>query len=198
MPSKLKLIGSIALLYLLTIGVVGYALQPSRLLSTPVQAQQHKPTIKHEPVTSRFVLISGEPVRIVIPDYGIDLPVDEGTYNESGAWTLSDTRAQFALISAPANNAGGNTFIYGHGTDAVFGKLGTTIPAPGTIAKIHTANGYVFTYRFAEAHNLTAADTWVFDDVTSGPPHLTVQTCTGSFSEWRTMFTFAFEKVEKE
>jgi sortase (surface protein transpeptidase) len=194
---KVRFIGSIALLYLLTIAAVGYALQPSRLLTTPVHAQQYKSTIKHEPVKSRFVLVSGKPVRIIIPDYSIDLPIDEGAYDASGAWTLSDTRAQFALISAPANNAGGNTFIYGHGTDAVFGKLGATTPTPGTIAQIHTANGRIFTYRFVETRNLTAADTWVFDDVTSGAPRLTVQTCTGSFSEWRTMFTFAFEKVDK-
>ena len=195
MQRKARFIGGTFLLYLLTIGTIGYSLQPSRLLSTPVHAESNKPT-KTIPVPPRFVLVSGIPVRITLPDYGIDLAIQKGTYNPDGSWTLSDTAAQFATLSVAANNAAGNTFIYGHGTDSVFGKLGTTTPLPGTIAHIYTENNQKFTYRFQEARNLTAADTWIFDDVTTGPPRLTVQTCTGSFSEWRTMFTFVFETVE--
>ena len=195
MQRKARFIGGTLLLYLFTIGAIGYSLQPSRLLSTPVHAESNKPA-KTIPVPPRFVLVSGIPARITIPDYGIDLAVQKGTYNPDGSWTLSDTGAQFATISVAANNASGNTFVYGHGTDSIFGKLGTTTPLPGTIAHIYTENNQKFTYRFQEARNLTAADTWIFDDVTTGQPRLTVQTCTGSFSEWRTMFTFVFEKVE--
>lgn len=195
MRRKARLIGGTFLLYLFTIGTIGYSLQPSRLLSTPVHAESNKPA-KTIPVPPRFVLVSGLPVRITVPDYGIDLAIQNGTYNADGSWTLSETAAQFATLSVPANNAAGNTFVYGHGTDAVFGKLGATTPLPETIAHIYTDTNQRFTYRFQETRNLTAADTWIFDDVITGPPRLTIQTCTGSFSEWRTMFTFVFEKVE--
>lgn len=195
MLRRLRLIGGATLLYLFTIGTIGYSLQPSRLPSAPDYARASTQS-NVTPVSPRVTLVSGTPIRITVPDYHIDLPVDLGTYTVDGSWTLSDTRAQFAAISAPANNGGGNTFIYGHGTDAVFGKLGNQTPAPGTIAHVFTDNNKRFTYRFSDARNLTANDTWIFDDVASGSARLTLQTCTGSFSEWRTMFTFTFEKAE--
>lgn len=197
MFQKVRFIGTIAALYITTVGVIGYALYPSLLIGTPVHADikrsQQKP---HKPVTPRFVLVSGKPIRITIPDYAIDLAVDEGYYNAvDGSWSLSQTHAQFAMMTTLANNAGGNTFIYGHGTDGVFGKIGTTPPPVGTIAEIYTDTNHVFSYRLQEVKNLSPTDTTLLDDTTSGPPRLTIQTCTGSFSEWRTMFTFTFEKV---
>ena len=146
------------------------------------------------PPKPQFVLISGRPVRIVIGDSGIDLPVDEGFYNEAdGTWTLSDTHAQFAMMSFLANNHSGNTFIYGHGTDQVFAQLGTRPPIAGATALIYTDNGHIFSYAFKQVRNLAPDDTSVL--AYQGPPILTVQTCTGAFSEWRSMCEFNFEKV---
>lgn len=193
---RVRFIGSVSLLYLLTIGIIGYGLQPSQLFFVPVHAGEKKQQRPNVPAKPRFVLVSGKPVRITVPDYQIDLPVDEGFYNSAdGSWTLTDTHAQFAMISTVANNLAGNTFIYGHGTDAVFGKLGSLTPLPGTIARVYTDTNQVFTYRFKEAHSLTPNDTSVFNDIAKGQPRLTIQTCTGSLSEWRTMFTFTFERV---
>jgi LPXTG-site transpeptidase (sortase) family protein len=140
-------------------------------------------------------LISGQPVRLVISEAGIDLPVDEGYYRaEDNSWTLSATHAQFAMMSAISNNVSGNTFIYGHGTDAVFGALGANTPAPDTEALVYTDNNHIFSYRFDSTRKLTPKDTFVLDSYT-GSPILTLQTCTGSFSEWRSMFQFHFDKV---
>lgn len=198
MLRKARFIGSVSLLYLLTIGIIGCALQPTQLFFVPVHADMKEEQKPNVPAKPRFVLVSGSPVRITVPDYKIDLPVDEGFYNSAdGSWTLSDTHAQFAMVSTVANNLAGNTFVYGHGTDAVFGKLGNLTPLPGTVAHIYTDTNQIFTYRFKEARNLTPNDTSVFDDIASGQPRLTIQTCTGSFSEWRTMFTFMFEKAEQ-
>jgi LPXTG-site transpeptidase (sortase) family protein len=196
---KFRFIGSTAAIYILTIGVLAYALYPTQLFSTPVHAQANIPiTTPRKPVKPRFVVVSGKPVRITIPDYAIDLAVDEGLYNSAdGSWSLSDIRAQFASFTAPANNHSGNTFIYGHATDIVFGRLAAATPPVGTIAKIYTNNNHTFTYQFTDARTLAPNDTSIFDDVAKAPATLTIQTCTGVFSEWRTMYHFSFVKVDK-
>jgi hypothetical protein len=196
---KIRYISTVVTVYISTVGVIGYALSPTILPNTTVYADTKKSEqLPHKPVTSRFVVVSGKPVRIAIPDYGIDLPVDEGFYNPNdGSWTLSETHAQFAMISVLANNFGGNTFIYGHGTDAVFGKIGTSSPPAGTVAKIYTDNNHIFVYTLKDVRSLTPNDTSVLDNISAGPPTLTIQTCTGTFSEWRTMFRFSFERAEQ-
>ncbi|MNP92425.1 Sortase family protein [compost metagenome] len=185
-------------LHLVTIGLIGYAIttayapRSTVVAAPPLATQQTQPDKKE--TAPAFIILSGKPLRLVIPDSGIDLPIDEGFYNEtSGSWTLSDSRLQYAMITTQANNHSGNTFIYGHGTDQVLGSLANRTPADGSIAYIHTDTGRVFMYTFQSARSLTPNDTSVFNY--SGPPILTVQTCTGSLSEWRTLFTFKFEKV---
>ena len=196
MLQKIRFISSIGALYILTFGTIGGLLYSSHLFGTPVWAQQKSIAVQQKPVPLPPKVISGTPVRIVIESAGIDLPIDEGTYNPAdGSWTLSDTNAQFATMTAPANDYGGTTFIYGHGTDAVFGKIGTTHPPLGTTARIYTDNGHVFTYALESIGDFQPDDTSVFDDTVSGSPRLIVQTCTGIFSEWRTMFMFTLQGV---
>jgi hypothetical protein len=195
MLQKIRFISSLTLIYVLTIGTAGYLLLPGQLFSTPAHAEMPKRQIPKQPVKPRFVLVSGIPVKIVIPASGIDLSVDPGYYNPAdGSWTLSQSHAQYAMMTTLANNSSGNTFIYGHGTDAVFGKIGTQTPTVGAQALIYTDNGHILSYRFHDARNLAPTDTSVFDEY-NGPAILTIQTCTGSLSEWRTMFRFDFEKV---
>lgn len=186
---------TVGVVYLGTISGLWFVVQASGVpTQTPVSAAPVVASIK-APEKPKFVLISGKPVRIVIPDSGIDLPVTDGYYNEAdGSWTLSGDHAQFAMVSFLANNASGSTFIYGHGTDTVFGRLGAQTPAVGSVAKLYTDNGHVFVYSFDSTRNLTPDDTSVL--AYTGPAILTIQTCTGSFSEWRSMFQFHFEGVE--
>lgn len=195
MLQKLRFISSILVLYVLTIGTIGFTLYSSHLFGTPVWAKP--PTIVHKaPVPLPPKVIAGKPIRITIASAGIDLPVDEGTYNSAdGSWTLSDTHAQFATMTQPANDHAGTTFIYGHGTDAVFGKIGITPPPTGTVAQIYTDNGHVFFYTLQTVTDYSPADTSILENTSTGSPRLIIQTCTGAFSEWRTMFTFAFQKV---
>lgn len=187
-------------LYLGTVGFVGYVAISAYAPRSTVLAKEPIVTIepqKTEPIKAAppaFIPISGKPVRLVIPGSNIDLPIDEGFYNEAdGSWTLSDFHLQYAMMTMPANNHSGNTFIYGHATEQVLGKIAEQPPAVGSTAQVYTDNGHVFTYRFKSSRSLTPDDTSIFSY--NGPPILTVQTCTGSVSEWRTMFTFSFEKV---
>lgn len=192
--TKGRFYGSVGLLYIATIGGIWYITQASNIPTAPTVAATTITTKKEVPKKPTFVLVSGKPIRVVIPNSGIDLPVTDGYYNEAdGSWTLSDDHAQFAMLSFLANNLSGSTFIYGHGTDAVFGRLNTAPPAVGELAVIYTDNGHVFNYMFESMRNLTPNDTSVL--AYTGPSILTIQTCSGSFSEWRSMFQFRFVGV---
>jgi len=198
MLQKIRFFGSIGALYILTLGTIGGLLSSSHLFGNPVwaKAEPSVTTLSAKPIVLPPQVIAGKPVRITIPDAAIDLPIGDGTYNaQDGSWTLSDTEAQFATITSPANDHAGTTFVYGHGTDAVFGRIGSSRPTLGTQATIHTENGHVFTYRLQSISDLQPNDTAIFDDTSSGAPQLVVQTCTGMFSEWRTLFTFDFVEV---
>ncbi len=138
--------------------------------------------------------ISGIPIRLVIPGSAIDIPVNPGYYNAAtGQWTLSGFDAQFASVSSPANNVTGETFIYGHNNDFVFGSLRHNTPLAGSLALLYTSNGHIFSYTFQSVVSLGPTDTSVLDY--NGPPILMIQTCTGSLNEWRTEYTYSFNKV---
>ena len=200
MLQKINLYSSIASVYLLTIGVISATLYASHAFGAPVWAIS-KPTPiyqKSVPIVNAIPdTISGKPARLVIPARNIDLPIDEGRYDEaSNTWTLSPTHVKFAITTMPANDQSGATFVYGHGTDSVLGRIGTNHPPKGSIAEIHTDNDHVFTYALQSIHNLNPTNTSFLRNITSGPPRLILQTCTGTFSEWRTEFIFSFKKVQ--
>lgn len=198
MLQKITFLGSIGALYILTLGTIGGLLYSSHLFGTPVWAKSETVVIKQQTTPPTKEIISGKPTRITIQNTGIDLPVTDGIYNPSdGSWTLSDTTAQFAIMSAVVNDHAGTTFIYGHGTDAVFGKIGSNHPPAGTLATVTADNGHVFTYKLETVRDFQPSDTSILADTANGPPRLIVQTCTGIFSEWRTMFIFSFEGVTK-
>lgn len=189
-------------LYLGTVGFVWYvtaSAYPPRstvLAKAPVAISLPQRSEPKSMTAPAFILMSGKPVRLVIASSAIDLPVDEGYYNETnGSWTLSPSHLQYAMMTMLANNYSGNTLIYGHATNQVLGPLAQRPPAAGSLAQVYTDNGHVFTYSFQSSRNLTPDDTSIFNY--TGPPILTVQTCTGSVSEWRTMFTFSLKEVTK-
>ncbi len=193
MPRKVRLIGSIVLAYGAAVSLIVGLFWLPNMPREPVHGEARP--VHMQPAAKPARSISGTPTRIVIAAADIDLRVDKGGYNETtGTWTLSPTHAQFATETMPANNAKGMTFIYGHGTDAVFGKIGKNPPPLGTKAKLYTSNGHVFTYVLQEVRDFEPSDTSVFAKATSGAPRLVVQTCTGMFDQWRTMFTFSLEK----
>lgn len=198
MLQKIRFFSSIGALYLLTIGTIGGILYSSHLFGTPAWAKQRPviATVSKPPAPLPPKVISGKPTQLTLPAQSIDLQIDDGFYNDTdGSWTLSDTHAQYATMSAPSNDHAGTTFIYGHGTDAVFGRIGSNHPPIGSLAQIRTTNGTVFTYELQEVRDFEPSDTSLFTDMASGPPRLIIQTCTGIFSEWRTMFIFRFKDV---
>lgn len=196
MLHSIRYYGSIAIIYTLTIGTIGALLSSSHLFSGHEDATMALTAHAQPAHAASEKIIAGKPVRIVIADRAIDLPVDEGHYDsQSKTWTLSNSHAEYAITTALANNYAGTTFIYGHGTDAVFGRIGSNQPPAGTVAQIFTDDGHVFFYKLQKIMNLKPTDTSILNGMAGGSPGLIVQTCTGLLSEWRTMFQFSFEKV---
>jgi hypothetical protein len=197
---KARFCTNIGLLYVFTAAFAWYVVHnlpmfnPGRYVSITRTAQ--KPLA---PLVPNFNVISGVPVRIVIPDSSyhgvvVDLPIDEGYYDQSTeTWTLSGYRAQFMMISSLANNYEGDTYIYGHNNDYVFGALRHVTPAIGSTALLYTSNGHIFSYSFVSVSNVGPNTTTVLNY--QGPPVMTIQTCTGSFNAIRTLYKYNFVKV---
>lgn len=190
---KLRYYTSLSSVYIVTIALGWFVLHPVARPHTQLVSLTQPQQSKIVAMLAKPDAISGKPVRIVLPASGLDLPIDEGVYDTTNGWTLSGYHAQFAVGSSPANNQAGDTFIYGHNNNYVFGALRHRTPDVGEQALIYTDNGHVFSYLFQSTASLTPDDTSVLSY--QGPPVLTIQTCTGSFNEWRTLFRFSFDKV---
>jgi hypothetical protein len=193
---KVRFCTNIGVLYLLTMSFAWWAMHtppPFKLVAaTTVQKSQtsQAPAIP---------LIAGIPDRIVIPGSSydgtvVDLPIDPGYYDSAtGTWTLSGLRAQYITFSSLANNTAGETYIYGHNNDYVFGALRHVTPVVGSTALIYTTNNHIFSYTFVSATSVAPSVTSVLSY--KGPPIMIIQTCTGSFNEVRTLYRYNFQKV---
>lgn len=183
--------------FCLTFGVIG-AVLGSPYLFAPAHKAENRPKISQSaPTKTPSKTISGKPIRIALSSRGIDLPVADGGYDTSSkTWSLRPDKAMFATMSSQPNNEMGMTFIYGHGTDTVFGKIGSNHPPIGSTADIYTDNGHVFSYKLNAIEDLTPTDTWILRNQKIGPPRLLIQTCTGAYSQWRTMFEYSYTSVK--
>lgn len=177
-----------ALVLILGCTMMGVDLPSQGPLKTPVAYSQ-----SIIPVPNReIIIVSGKPVRILLPRLGIDLPVSDGVYDEkTGTWNISDNHVHYALPSSLANDYAGNTLIYGHSYEWVFKPLKNL--QTGDTLQVFTDNGHVFNYIYQESKELAPSDISVFKF--DGYPTLTLQTCSGVWLEKREMFKFNFEEV---
>jgi sortase (surface protein transpeptidase) len=191
---KLRFYVTIVALYICTLASGWSMIKPAQALDQAQLAAFQQAESQRAPLVPKVATVSGRPVRIVIADSKLDLPVDPGYYDAaSDEWTLSGYHAQFAMISTVANDHGGETFIYGHNNNYVFGALRHNTPAIGSKALLYTDNGHIFSYTFADSASVGPHDVSVLNY--AGPPELVIQTCTGSLDELRTMYHYNFDKV---
>jgi hypothetical protein len=97
--TKARYYSSVTLLYVLTLLFAFFIFRPFSGGAYSVAASGNLPVeiVKAQPAKQ---IITGKPLRIVISDVGIDLPIDEGRYNPAdGSWSLSGYHAQFAMIT---------------------------------------------------------------------------------------------------
>ena len=169
------------------------------LLASPfiIQHFQHKITkpafstsAKNAP--AKVATVSGTPIHIDIPSVDISVDIEPGYYDKkSQTWTLSAVKAQYATITPPANDGGGNTFIYGHNRLAVFYKLLKI--QPGDEAIVTTSNNHKFVYKMTSQKVTKPTDDSLFHY--QGPPILTLQTCSGLWYQNRSLFIFDLQEI---
>lgn len=156
---------------------------PSITTPTPSSVSNSKPSP-----------VGGIPRHITVPSLGIDTDVVDGLYDaKTGNWTLTEDSAFYAKISDLANSEAGNTFIYGHNSQKIFGKL-LNINA-GAEVIVTTDNGYEFTYVFLATEAVRPTDVYVLNY--SGKPRLTLQTCSGAWNQTRQMSYYELTKYRK-
>lgn len=137
--------------------------------------------------------IEGKPIKLEISSLGINLPVVDGVYNaKTKTWNLSTNKTHYALMTPPANNKEGNTFIYGHNRRQVFAKLPQV--KVGDKAIITTENNHTFTYVLRMSYTTDPYDDSLFSY--EGPPMLTLQTCTGLWYQNRSLYMFDLSEVK--
>ena len=163
------------------------------VLAAPGQTSVAAP-VETKPVEQAPQMKTGHPVRIEAPTVGVDMPIVDGFYDaKSNDWTLYDDKAMFGAMTSQPNDNSGQTFIYGHATDRVFGKLlNMKIDQP---VYVYTSNGYKFTYKLKETHVVSPSDTGILNY--NGGPRLLLQTCVGTFSENRKFFILEYAAVDK-
>lgn len=160
-----------------------------QVLATAKSAQQ-----KLQEAPQEEKIISGKPVRIVLPDVGIDLPVVEGKYiSAEKGWSVSPVYANYAVNTYPINNSKGTTLIYGHALIYVFGR--TQNLKPGNTALVYTDNGHIFQFRFTNSRTVNPSDTELFSQLNTNRPILKLMTCGGSWSQNRRIMNFELAKA---
>ena len=167
--------------------------QATNLAIAPPNTGTHTSSAAAQPAATQASVISGEPVQIEIPSLQITLPIVPGTYNaRTQQWTLTLNKVQYASMTPQPNTLSGNTFLYGHYRANVFATL-HTIHAHAQ-AVLTTSNGHTFYYQLYAITVVSPTDSKAVFDY-SGPPILTVQTCTGLFFQNRQLFTFNLVKA---
>lgn len=172
--------------------MVGYVLgdfrQPNSALASPGLVLTSQPTQK-----ATKPVVSDLPVRLVIDELKLDLPIAKGEYDSiTGTWTISDTKAYYATPTPLVNDSAGTTLIYGHNDWRVFNIL--HLLDPGDKMRVYTKKGHVFHYTFQSAQNVKPTD--LTDIRVDGPPKVILQTCTGNWNQWRRLFEFELSRVE--
>jgi len=186
------------IIVLLTVGLVSYKSDPVQALrqlfvAEDLMVSSYQQTVTYSAVDPSEVL-EGKPARIEVPSLGIDNLIENGVYDsKTHSWNLSQVNAHHAESSAMANVKGGNTFIYGHNNWNIFGKLSRI--SPGEQVIIETVNNLKFYYQLVAISEVKPDDVQSVDY--SGPPILTIQTCSGNWNEKRQMFRFKLLRVEE-
>jgi LPXTG-site transpeptidase (sortase) family protein len=155
-----------------------------------------KPKTTATPVTTPSKPVtSGHPVNISIPSVDINVSVVDGYFDaKTQDWTLGLHTAQWGTMTPEPNDTSGNTYIYGHYRPEVFAYM--HVIKPGAEAVVTTDNGLKFVYTYESSETVDPTDTSLFNY--QGPPIMTVQTCSGSWFQNRTLYKFDFIRVEKQ
>jgi LPXTG-site transpeptidase (sortase) family protein len=157
----------VGLVFLLTWKTHAFFYNRSLSLSDALTSQQT--------VTEDF---ASRPLYIDIPSIP-KLPVVEAGKIQ-GTWAISPKSANHVRQSAIPGEKG-NIIIYGHNTDAVFGKL--AFIKNGDVISITSANGALHRYKVVTTTEVNVSDVQLLQP--TGTEALTLYTCSGWFDSKR-------------
>lgn len=190
--TRIPLVFRVVSLYVMA-GVPLWAASANGLLMQPEPTHVKPSVVVQRVAPPAPTLKTGAPSTVMVPKLGINLAIIDGTYDSGNdSWTLSDDKAQFATMTDQPNDRAGNTFIYGHNTDAVFAKLSGL--QAGDIAEIRTTNNLTFHYVYTGEQVVQPNNTDILNDEPASP-RLTLMTCEGIFSQTRRIMYFDFKEV---
>jgi len=171
----------------------GYGIS-QRVQAEALAAATNAPAMAIDQSTITPEAVQGIPTHVDVAQVGVSIGVENGYYNASnGKWTLSDTSAFYGTMTAPANSESGNTFIYGHNANDIFGNLRDA--QVGMQAIVTTDNGYKFYYTLQSFKAVSPSDISLIQPTED--PTLTLQTCSGTWYQFRTLYTFTLNRYEK-
>jgi len=171
----------------------GYGIS-ERVQAEAIANASKTPAMAIDQSTITAEAVQGTPVHVEVSQVGVNIGVEKGYYNASnGKWTLSDTSAFYGTMTAPANSQTGNTFIYGHNANDIFGNLRDV--QIGAEAIVTTDNGYKFYYTLQSFKAVSPNDVSLIQN--TEVPTLTLQTCSGTWYQFRTLYTFTLNRYEK-
>ncbi|MEV1130944.1 class F sortase [Agromyces sp. NPDC049794] len=160
--------------------------------ATPSASSPARAPVPDIPRTSasladRPALSAPAPVRLVVPDLGIDVPIESVGLDDQGRMGLPANPAigaWYRFGSAPGD-ATGSTVIAAHVDSAVYdiGPFARLAGAPaGTRVEVTTADGLVHAYAFQSTAVLPKESIdWSDAFARDGSPRLTLVTCGGEF-----------------
>jgi LPXTG-site transpeptidase (sortase) family protein len=138
-------------------------------------------------------LLSGKPIRIILPAESIDVSVVDGYYiPNKQAWYVAPAAATYAPNTKLINNTEGTSLIYGHWFSYVFGN--TKYLKKGDTAIVYTDNGHIFQYTFDSEVSVNPTDVEIFSEL-DGKPTLKLMTCGGTWAQNRRIMTFNLVKA---
>lgn len=165
----------------------------NRQITEAAALTNQAPSVTVPTVVDAPRVITGKPVRLLVPSLGMNVSIADGVYDaHAGTWTLSTDKVHYALMTVQPNDHQGNTLIYGHYRPEVFAYLHTI--QKGALVNIKTENNHTFTYKFTGSKVVNPTDTSVLSY--EGKPMLTLQTCTGAFMQNRQLFSFDLVDVK--
>jgi len=169
----------------ISIVLIGYHYQEAQKAQAPIFITARTSTIPTE---------NGLPVRIMVPDIRIDIPIALGNYDPTKkTWNISNKAAYFATVTTPPNTVSGTTLLYAHNSKNLFGP--TVDIQPGNQATVVTAGGAKFIYTYTGENVVAPTDTDVFNKASTTSHQLILLTCSGSWNQKRRLLYFEFTKA---
>lgn len=134
------------------------------------------------------IAVNTQPTAIAVPQLSLSLPVELGVYNNKNAtWSISDKAAYYAQPTSRLTNTGGQTVLYAHNKNNLFGKIKQL--NPGGIVVITDDKNQQWIYTLQSSKKVSPANTEVMYE-TPASPKLVLITCDGLFDEYRKLLYF--------